>query len=142
LKLGVGDLSAVHELSITQGILDIVLAAAIREGGGRVTAIDLVIGELASIVDDSVQFYWDIIAEGTPAAGAKLRFRRVPLRFECIGCQATFEPADGTFACPHCASVSVRVNAGDDLRIDGFDLEPEPEDAPPDDKPDEKECQP
>ena len=33
------------------------------------TAIDLVVGELSSIVDDSVQFYWDLIAEDTAAAG-------------------------------------------------------------------------
>jgi hydrogenase nickel incorporation protein HypA/HybF len=115
-----------HELSVTQGILDLVLEAAAREGGGRVTAIDLVVGELSSIVDDSVQFYWDLIAEDTPAATAVLRFRRVPLQFECRGCRALFEPRAEDFACPHCASDDVRVAAGDELRVESFDLDPEP----------------
>ena len=112
-----------HELAVTQGILDLVLAAAEREGGGRVTAIDLVVGELSSIVDDSVQFYWDLIAEDTPAAGAQLRFRRVPLRFECRDCRALFAPVGGRFACPSCGSSRVRVTAGDELQVASFDLD-------------------
>jgi len=120
-----------HELAVTQGILDLVLDATRREGGGRVTAIDLVVGELASIVDDSVQFYWDIIAEGTPAAGARLRFRRVPMQFECRACQALFEPRDEDFRCPHCGSGAVRVAAGDELRVESFDLEPVAPASPP-----------
>jgi len=115
-----------HELAVTQGILDLVLDATEREGGGRVTAIDLVVGELASIVDDSVQFYWDIIAEGTPAAGAQLRFRRVPMQFECRDCTALFEPEREDFRCTRCGSGSVRVAGGDELRVESFDLEPEP----------------
>ena len=116
-----------HELAVTQGILDLVLDAARREGGGRVTAIDLVVGELSSIVDDSVQFYWDLIAEDTPAAGAKLRFRRVPLRFECRDCRALFEPVGGRFTCTSCGSAQVRVAAGDELQVASFDLDDEPE---------------
>jgi len=113
-----------HELSITQSVLDLVLDAAEREGGGRVTAIDLVVGELSSIVDDSVQFYWDIIAEGTPAASATLRFRRVPLQFECRDCGALFEPRDHEFLCVYCGGEKVHVAAGDELRVEAFDLEP------------------
>ncbi len=116
-----------HELAVTQGILDLVLDATRREGGGRVTVIDLVVGELSSIVDDSVQFYWDIIAEGTPAQDARLRFRRVPMQFECRQCQALFEPqTDEHFRCTRCDSASVRVAGGDELRVEGFDLEPDP----------------
>jgi hydrogenase nickel incorporation protein HypA/HybF len=120
-------MTGMHELAVTQGILDVVREAAAREGGGRVTSIDLVVGELASIVDDSVQFYWDIIAEGTVAEGARLRFRRVPMQFECLGCHALFEPPPGRehFHCTSCGSNSVRVAGGDDLRIEAFELEPD-----------------
>ena len=119
-----------HELAITQSILDLVLAAAQREGGGRVTAIDLVVGELASVVADSVQFYWDIVAEGTAAASARLRFRRVALQFECRAGRALFEPVAGKFVCPACRSSQVRVSAGDELRVESFDLEPDVTPAP------------
>jgi len=53
-----------HELSITEGILSIALGAA---GGRRIRTVNLVIGDLSSFVDDSVQFYFDMLSRGTLA---------------------------------------------------------------------------
>ena len=69
-----------HELSITEGILSIALDAA---GGRRITAIDLVIGDLSSIVDDSVQFYFDILSQGTLAEGASAALSARPAIATC-----------------------------------------------------------
>jgi len=38
-----------------------------KANASKVTGINLVIGQLSSIVDDSIQFYWDTISEGTIA---------------------------------------------------------------------------
>ena len=54
-----------HELPATQGMLDVALEAGLAAGCERITEIHLVVGELTSIVDDSVQFYFDILARGT-----------------------------------------------------------------------------
>ena len=43
---------AMHELAVTQSIMDIVLRHAGRAGAQRVVAINLVIGELTGFVDD------------------------------------------------------------------------------------------
>ena len=72
-----------HELSITESILEIALR---HSGEQRITDLRLVIGELSTLVDESVQFYWDIVSEGTPAAGATLHFRRVPAQLTCQTC--------------------------------------------------------
>jgi hydrogenase nickel incorporation protein HypA/HybF len=48
-----------HELSVTQGVLDVVLERAKEANCGKITAINLVVGDMASIVDDCVQFYFD-----------------------------------------------------------------------------------
>ena len=47
-----------HELAVTQSILDIALRHAERVGAQRILSINLVIGELTGFVDDSIQFYF------------------------------------------------------------------------------------
>ena len=92
------DLVVMHELAVTQSILDISLRHAEKAGAKRITDINLVIGQFSSIVDDSVQFYWDIVAKETLAQGATLHFNRIPGEMTCKSCGYVFRPDDETFA--------------------------------------------
>ncbi len=109
-----------HELSITQGILDI----AVKNAGARkVKKINLVIGQFSSIVDDSIQFYWDIISKDTPAEGSTLHFERIPGEMTCRACGHVFRPNGETFACPSCSSISVRISKGNEFQVESIDVE-------------------
>jgi hydrogenase nickel incorporation protein HypA/HybF len=112
-----------HELSVTESILEIALRHAERAGAKQVKALYLVVGELASIVDDSVQFYWEIISQGTAAEGACLHFRRLPIEMRCSQCEQRFQPDNETFACPSCASLEVRVVAGEEFYLEAIDVQ-------------------
>jgi hydrogenase nickel incorporation protein HypA/HybF len=112
-----------HELAVTQSILDISLRHAQKVDAKRIVEINLVVGKFSSIVDDSVQFYWDMIAEGTIAQGANLHFERIPAEMKCLDCGHAFEPDDQTFTCPGCLSPRVRVTKGDELRVESIDVE-------------------
>jgi len=61
-----------HELAVTQSILKIALQHAEKANANRVTDLNIVMGELSKMVDDSIQFYWDIIAKDTIAEKATL----------------------------------------------------------------------
>jgi len=67
-----------HELSVTENILNIACQHAEQAQAKKVTDIYLVIGQLSSIVDDSVQFYWDIISKDSLCEQSKLHFCRIP----------------------------------------------------------------
>jgi len=54
----------VHEVSVMTALLDSVEAHAARIGAKKILAINLVIGERASIIDDSLLFAFDLL---TPA---------------------------------------------------------------------------
>jgi hydrogenase nickel incorporation protein HypA/HybF len=112
-----------HELAVTQGILDISLRHAEQANATRVTDINLVIGQFSSIVDDSVQFYWDIVAQGTIAQEAVLHFNRLPGEMTCSACEHTFRPDGETFTCPSCSSAQVRITKGEEFRVDSIDVE-------------------
>lgn len=109
-----------HELPITESILKIAISAA---GGRPITAIHLRIGELASIVDDSVQFYFDILSKGTVAEGAALQFDRQPAVANCRACGHVFRPAIPlTPACPQCTSPLIAVTGGRDMRVESIEV--------------------
>ena len=111
-----------HELAVTEQIKEIALRHAQAAGAERVTDLYLVIGDLSSIVDDSVQFYWDFVSEGTAAAGACLHFRRIPAEMACQACGHQYSP-DEALLCPRCESGRVRVVAGDEFFLEAIEVD-------------------
>jgi hydrogenase nickel incorporation protein HypA/HybF len=114
-----------HELSVTESILNISLNHAQKAGAARVTDIYLVIGRLSSIVDDSIQFYWDMISEGSLCEGATLHFNRLPARIYCINCGQESDLGDELAPCPACSSDQVQVISGDQFYLDSIEVVPE-----------------
>lgn len=115
-----------HELMVTESIRDIALRHAEAAGAAQITDLFLVIGELSSIVDDSVQFYWDFVAEGTIAEGATLHFRRIPAEMTCAACGHRYSPRHA-LPCPACHSGDVRVTAGEEFFLEAIEVENEKE---------------
>ena len=112
-----------HELAVTQSLLQLALQHAQQANAARVTDLHLVVGRLSSIVDDSVQFYWDMISQGTICEGAQLHFERVPATLVCLNCSYAYA-LDGELAgCPRCGSEQVKVTGGDEFRLDSIDIE-------------------
>ena len=112
-----------HELPITESILEITLRHAQQANARRVEAINIVIGQLSLVVDDSIQFYWDMISEGTIAQGAKLNFQRKPVGLRCLDCQHEYSPSGESFACPNCHSESIKIIAGEEFYLDSIEVE-------------------
>jgi hydrogenase nickel incorporation protein HypA/HybF len=112
-----------HELGITQSILNIALQHANQAGAVRITELNLVIGELSSIIDDSVQFYWDMISQDTIAQGANLNFRRTPATLRCNACDHEFPMEQDRFTCPACGSPHVVVAGGEEFLLESIDVD-------------------
>lgn len=112
-----------HELPVAENILKITLRHAEKSGAQRVTGLYLVIGQLASVVDDSLQFYWDFLSEGTLAEGAILHFQRIPAELQCLDCGHIYKLNHEDFACPQCRSQSIKVTSGEEFYLDSIDIE-------------------
>lgn len=112
-----------HELAVTEEILRVAIEHARRARAGRITDIHLVVGDLSTIVDDSVQFYFDFVSPGTIAEGARLHFERVAACLRCRQCDTQFEPQNMDWRCPHCGSLGGDVIAGREFFLDSLEVE-------------------
>ena len=103
-----------HEMSITQGIIDICEQHA---GGRRVLSVDVEIGELSSVVPDAIEFCFEACSQGTPLEGARINIIRIPGRGQCLGCGGD-TPLPALFgACQLCGGYRVKVVAGEEMRV-------------------------
>ncbi len=112
-----------HELSVTQGILDIAINKAKEAGASRITAINLVIGEMSNVIDDCVQFYFDMLSRDSIASGARLNFTRIPMKVHCRHCGFTFIPGKITWGCPQCGQWHAQVVAGQEFYMESIEVE-------------------
>lgn len=112
-----------HELAVTESILEIATRNAEQVNAVRVTEVHLVIGQLSTIVDDSVQFYWEILTQNTICQQARLLFERIPARFECQDCGGIFQLNQMLTPCPNCGSIRLKVLSGDEFRVDSIEVE-------------------
>jgi hydrogenase nickel incorporation protein HypA/HybF len=112
-----------HELAITQSMLEVVLDQAKKAEAKRIERINLNIGELSGFVEESVQFYFDFLAKSTIAEGAILSFNKVPARVRCRSCNRTFQPTELDWSCPECGQTSIEITAGKELFVESIDVE-------------------
>ncbi|PWH14119.1 MAG: hydrogenase maturation nickel metallochaperone HypA [Ardenticatenia bacterium] len=112
-----------HELAITENILALALEAAQKANARHITAIHLVIGDLSSFVDESVQFYFDLLSQGTIAEGAVLHFRREHAMATCRACGHRFQVNPPLVPiCPNCGDYHLEVKGGQGLTVDSIEV--------------------
>lgn len=112
-----------HELAVTESILSISEKYAKEAAAVKVTGINLVIGKLSSIVDDSVQFYWDIISKDSLSQGATLYFDRRPALLHCNSCSNEYQIESSLQPCPTCGSPDIFVKSGEEFYVDSIEIE-------------------
>ncbi|MCB2188917.1 MAG: hydrogenase maturation nickel metallochaperone HypA [Deltaproteobacteria bacterium] len=114
-----------HELSIAQSLLDIVLEEARKHGVRAVHTVAVKVGVFSGVVPSSLQFSFDLIKEGTLAAGAELVVEKVPALGRCQECGAGIDMSEPVLDCPLCGSEKVKLEpgAGQELYIDHLEAD-------------------
>jgi len=112
-----------HELSLAQGIVDIVAEAARAQSFSRIRRIRLAIGALAQVEPDALSFGFDAVSRGTMAEGATLDIERPSGAGYCLGCSGQVELIQRGDPCPACGGFDVMVTGGDDLRVTELEVD-------------------
>ncbi|AGG06887.1 MULTISPECIES: hydrogenase maturation nickel metallochaperone HypA [Dehalococcoides] len=114
-----------HELSITEELLKTIVAKAEEAKARNVSRINLVIGEYAGVVEDSVKMCFEILSQDTIANGAVLEFSRIPAKFRCRLCGHTFPSGQNLLVCPECQGWNAEVIAGNEFFIESIEVDDE-----------------
>jgi len=112
-----------HELSITESLLKTACEYAEKNQAHKVTSLNLVIGELSGVIDESVQFYWDMISENTVCEKATLKFEKRKAMMLCTDCENGFELDGELKPCPKCGSMNLKVLSGREFLLDSIEIE-------------------
>ncbi len=112
-----------HELSITQSMLEVALEQAEKSEAKEIKKINVVVGEMTGIVEQCVQFYFKFLGKRTIAEGAVLSFTRVPTTARCRSCGKHFEVEEFAWACPHCGDNDIEITAGKELFVESIEVE-------------------
>ena len=112
-----------HEMSLTESILDMLEEESRRQGFSRVRRIWLELGALGHVSPEAMTFCFDAVARGTLAEGARLEFLQVEARGRCDDCGRETPLVERFGACVHCGSRRVRMTAGQELRVKELEVE-------------------
>jgi hydrogenase nickel incorporation protein HypA/HybF len=106
-----------HEMSLCEGIRDILLDQARTHALTRITRVRVEIGRFAGVEKPALDFAWDIVMRGSPAEGADLVMLDLPGRATCFDCGREVQIEDRLAPCPNCGSGKLMPTGGDEMRI-------------------------
>ena len=110
-----------HELSIAQSIVEMADEVAAKQGA-RVLAVNLKLGAMSSVVEEALQFSFEMVAAGTAVEGAALAVEHIPLVVFCPQCAAESTLSTPNLACPRCGELVTRVVRGKELEVVSVEL--------------------
>lgn len=112
-----------HELSLCEGIVQILEEYAGTRGYRRVKTVWLEIGGLAGVEVEAMRFGFDVVTNGTLAEGAELVIIERPGEAWCMQCSKTVPVKQRFDACPECGSYQLQVTGGEEMRIKELEVE-------------------
>jgi len=112
-----------HELALTEGILQIVREQAAKNGFTRVLEISLKVGEYSGVIPECLLEFFPIAAKGTVAEGAELAILPVPAAFRCFACGYEGPIPPRTACCPQCGGTAIRMTAGREFYVENLKVE-------------------
>lgn len=111
-----------HEMSLCEGIRDVIEAQAAAHNATRVTRVRLEIGRFAGVEKPALSFAWDVVMRGSVAEGSALDMLDLPATAACLGCGETVEIEDRFAPCPACGSGQLVPVTGDEMRIKDLEV--------------------
>ncbi len=112
-----------HEMSLAEGVLQIIEDAAQQQSFSRVKTVWLEIGQLAGVEVEAMRFAFDAVMHDSIARAARLEIIETPGEAWCMQCAATV-PVQALYdECPRCGGHQLQVTGGNAMRVKELEVE-------------------
>ncbi|MCD8339780.1 MAG: hydrogenase maturation nickel metallochaperone HypA [Burkholderiales bacterium] len=111
-----------HEMSLAQGIVEIVEKVSQDNNNRLVDSVTLAIGQLAGVELSALMQGLKIAANRTPMEGAEIRIKHIPGTAWCMDCGKTVPISRLGDSCPECGGYHLAVNGGTEFRVSELEL--------------------
>lgn len=112
-----------HELSICQGILQVLEQQAREQEFTQVKTVWLEIGALAAVELEAIRFSFELVMKHSLAEGARLEIIEQPGRALCQQCNKEVLVQSFVDNCPTCGGHRLQLTAGTEMRIKELEVE-------------------
>lgn len=106
-----------HEMSLCEGIREILEQQAKSQNFHTVKTVWLEIGKLSSVEPSALRFGFEVVMKGSLAESAKLEIIEVDGQAWCFQCLQNVKIAHRYDGCPLCGAYQLQVNDGEQMRI-------------------------
>lgn len=112
-----------HELAITEGIMEAAIPEAEKAGAKKINEIRIKIGELSGVLPECIEYYFNIVSKGTIAEGAKIVPIKIPVGIECPDCGYSGDIDRKKIICKGCGGKNFKVVRGREYFVDSLDCD-------------------
>jgi len=112
-----------HEISITQSIIEIAEENARAQDCDSIRTIKILLGEFTTVVKEALEFAFEVARRGTLAENATLKIETVPMITRCVLCGNVRNPVrDICLRCPTCG-LPLEIVSGEELQIEYIEVD-------------------
>ncbi|PCH98081.1 MAG: hydrogenase maturation nickel metallochaperone HypA [Gammaproteobacteria bacterium] len=112
-----------HEMSLCEGIMQIIEQEARKQNFKEVKKVVLDIGVLSGIEIPALEFSFEVVMQGTAAENAQLVINHIKAEAWCMQCAKTITITQRYDPCPECESFQLQVNCGDEMRVKELEVD-------------------
>ncbi|WP_172330635.1 hydrogenase maturation nickel metallochaperone HypA [Mangrovicoccus sp. HB161399] len=111
-----------HEMSLCEGICNVIEEQARIHAIGHVRRVRVELGKFAGVEKPALEFAFEVVMRGTVAEGAVLEMIDLPGKAMCFDCMIEVEIADRLDPCPRCGGGKLMPVGGDEMRIKDLEV--------------------
>lgn len=112
-----------HEMSLAEGVLQLIEDAARQQNFSKVSTVWLEIGQLSGVEVEAMKFCFDAVVRGSVAQGARLEIIALPGTGWCMACAQSVAMAEVFGQCPKCGGHQMQVTGGTEMRLKELEVD-------------------